>query len=461
MTTTLTTEPIPKTNVIEAPTTFWGVVRHLGPGLILVGNIVGSGELIATPLLSAESGYIFLWLILFSCIIKVFFQIEIGRYAISTGRTTLESFNELPGPRFRVNWLLWYWLGMMIASLVQMGAMCGGVAQALRIAFPVFGPQSENIWAILTGLSVIILLWRGRYGFIEKASLVLVATFTAITIYTSFQIQFTPFAMSASDVIGGLKFQFPDNPGAIGTALMAFGITGVGASELIAYPYWCMEKGYGRFVGARTGDDAWAGRARGWIKVMQVDAWVSMLFFTVPTVAFFLLGAALLHPQYVQHGTLPEKTEMVERLSIMYSETFGSYADGIFLVGAFAVLYSTFLIATAANARMLSDWLAIAGFYDGQSLEKRRFTIALFCVVFPIFCTVAYLFLKEPVTMVMLSGVMQAMMLPLIGYGVMYFAYKRTDRRIQGGPIWFALLWISFALMAAASVYMAYQKLMG
>ena len=31
-------------------------------------------------------------------------------------------------------------------------------------------------------------------------------------------------------------------------AFAAFGIIGVGASELIYYPYWCLEKGYASFV---------------------------------------------------------------------------------------------------------------------------------------------------------------------------------------------------------------------
>jgi hypothetical protein len=53
----------------------------------------------------------------------------------------------------------------------------------------------------------------------------------------------------------------------------AFGITGVGASELFAYPYWCLEKGYARYTGPRTADPEWAARARGWMRVLYLDAW--------------------------------------------------------------------------------------------------------------------------------------------------------------------------------------------
>ncbi|GIT29572.1 MAG: hypothetical protein Ct9H300mP1_16180 [Planctomycetaceae bacterium] len=40
----------------EPPKTFLAMLKHLGPGMILVGSIVGSGELIMTTKLGAEVG---------------------------------------------------------------------------------------------------------------------------------------------------------------------------------------------------------------------------------------------------------------------------------------------------------------------------------------------------------------------------------------------------------------------
>ena len=75
-------------NATEAPTTFWGIISNIGPGMILAGSIVGSGELIATTrrvrrhiLIPLADHY---WLI-----IKVFTQIELGRHAITNGKTSL------------------------------------------------------------------------------------------------------------------------------------------------------------------------------------------------------------------------------------------------------------------------------------------------------------------------------------------------------------------------------------
>ena len=51
-------------------------------------------ELIATTRTGAEAGFDFLWLIIIGCIIKVFAQIELGRYAITNGKTTLAALSS-------------------------------------------------------------------------------------------------------------------------------------------------------------------------------------------------------------------------------------------------------------------------------------------------------------------------------------------------------------------------------
>ena len=77
-------EPTDDVGTIEdAPTTVWGILRRIGPGLIVAGSIVGSGELIATTVTGAQAGFWLLWLIIIGCVIKVFVQVELGRYAIT------------------------------------------------------------------------------------------------------------------------------------------------------------------------------------------------------------------------------------------------------------------------------------------------------------------------------------------------------------------------------------------
>jgi len=84
------------------PQTVGGILRQLSPGLIIAGSIVGSGELIATTKTGAQAGFWFLWLIIVGCVIKVFAQVEFGRYAICCGKGTMAALDEVPGPQLPV-----------------------------------------------------------------------------------------------------------------------------------------------------------------------------------------------------------------------------------------------------------------------------------------------------------------------------------------------------------------------
>src|SRR5262249_10588708 len=132
-------DPADASGIVEPPRDFLGILRRLGPGLIIAASIVGSGELIATTKTGAQAGISLLLLIVIGCVIKVFVQVELGRFAISHGESTLAAINTLPGPRFRVGWLIWYWCLMVTAGIGQLGGIVGGVGQSMAITFPITG----------------------------------------------------------------------------------------------------------------------------------------------------------------------------------------------------------------------------------------------------------------------------------------------------------------------------------
>jgi hypothetical protein len=272
-------------------------------------------------------------------------------------------------------------------------------------------------------------------------------------------------------VKGGLTFTIP--AGATMAALTMFGITGVGGSELIAYPYWCIEKGYARKTGAREPSDSWVERARGWMSVMRLDAWVCMLVYTLATIAFYFLGAAVLHR--VGSGGLPGNVaDMLRTFSHMYEPVLGSswtlrlgdraYHLGnpssmFVVVGAFAVLYSTLFAATAANSRGFTDALHVSRLARIDSAEKRKRWIQTFCVITPVLNLLLFLVIKDPIKMVQIGGVAQAVSLPMIGGAALYLRYRRTDPRLRPGRLWDSFLWLSCAALCGAAAYGIYDAL--
>ena len=617
----------------EPPTKFRTILTKIGPGLIIAGSIVGSGELIATTATGAEAKFTLLWLIIIGCIIKVFVQVELGRFTLTNGITSIRGLNMLPGPRIegKGNWFIWYWFVMFAFIMGQLGGIVGGVGQAMSISMPlteygkvfneyreaetlltvvraqhglestdrkrpetlaslaedalaneiatatalaklhytedgttpdssahlalfeglqkdnssvatyiksevvpstalpelakahsvisasgssqeaiadaektfadlmllldsaarghfagadadaasqeisefirqysaarslpkeVAKAQDDKYYTVALTLGTIALLVIGKYGFIQLFSTVLVGLFTVVTIANVFGLQMvdaaTTWRITLADIKEGLSFgvggaEWMDG---LGVALATFGIIGVGAAELIAYPYWCMEQGYAKFTGPRDDTDAWANRARGWMKVLQVDAWASAVVYTFATVAFYLLGAAILGRIDLQ----PADSDMVRSLGVMYRPVFGATAESIFLFGAIAVLYSTFFVATAGNARMFSDVLGTLGIIKSTE-ESYRKSIKICCIVLPAICGITYCMGVKPVVAVLMSGLMQSIMLPMLGFAALYFRYKHSDSRIRPSAVWDFFVVLSAIGLFIAGGFAAYTKL--
>lgn len=432
----------------DVPRRWVDVFRYLGPGLIITATIVGSGELIATPVLAAQEGFSLLWFIVIGCLLKVFVQIELGRFAIARGMTTLEAMDSVPGPRLIVSWLLWLWLAMYLALVFQVAGIVGGITQIFSLAGLQVAPW---VWGVVVAGSCGLLLITGRYSIVERGSALLVAVFVVCTVAAVAALQWTPHAITAADLAHGFSFQWPDN---FAVAFGAFGIIGVGASELIYYPYWCLEKGYARHAGPRDGTEAWHRRAAGWIRVMRVDAWASLVIYTGATIAFYLLGAAVLW----RSGQVVENDRMVETLSDMYQKAFGPAGLSIFLAGAFIVLYSTVFGATAANARLLADALSLFKVVRYRDEAARRRMIGIACLILPFASLAVYLLMGSPVTLVFIGAIAQGLMLPFLALAAVYFRFCRTDEPLRPGRLWTAFLIISASAMVAAGAFQVVQE---
>jgi Mn2+/Fe2+ NRAMP family transporter len=431
----------------QPPRKLGAMLLRLGPGMIIAGSIVGSGELIATTKAGAEAGFWLLWLIIIGCVIKVSTQVELGRYTITWTQTPLKALDSVPGPRLKVNWVLWYWALMTLLIISQQGGIVGGVGQTLAISRPLTSqgreynilqdelatakvelkvaqtqdaergeierleqkiagltnetkafednePPDAYLWATILAAITSVLLLVGRYGLIQFLATVFVATFTVVTIATLIMLQ--------------------------------------------TKPEWAVTKGYAKFTGPRDHTRAWIQRARGWLRVLQFDAWFSMVVYTFATVAFYLLGAAVLG----RTGLNPSGPDMVRTLAAMYVPVFGPWADQVFLSGAFAVLYSTFFVAAAGNARMVADGLGLFGVIDNSERTRLRWT-RIVSALWPLAALLLYIGVRQPAKMVLASGMAQAIMLPMLGAAALYFRYRRSDENLRPGKLWDTMLWLS------------------
>ena len=552
---------------MNAPTHWRGIFKHLGPGLIVTACIVGSGELIATPKVGADHSFSLLWFIVLGCVIKVFVQVELGRAAVAHGKTTLQLMNEIPGPRLIVSWLVWCWLFMYIGVFFQLSGIVGGVSQVFAEMGLISGVDGEfmtldKYLAIVVSVITALILASGRYKVVERFSVIMVVFFTLSTVFALYTLQTAPemeaYRITSANIMEGLQFRLPDD---FDTAFAAFGIIGVGATELIYYPYWCLEKGYARNVGTYNPTEVWYARTRGWLKVMRIDAWVSMVIYTSATIAFFLLGAALLYSpkiaaekvQAIIDKTVPSLEQKVRQLSSVKAgesfevttnalrvalifpdllsdkekklhiktnltnavaqlkeisndkmlesneseaanklrsdlkvavEEMENASEGVnnktmisdlsnmyrplgkgglafFLIGAFVVLFSTLVSATASNARLLANGLVLYRLKTVESDEGQLRLVRSCSIVIPLLCCLLFIIVGKPMSMVLIGGVAQALMLPFLAGAALYYRYRKIDPPLQPGNTWTVFLWISALAMAAVGIYQLITKLTG
>jgi Mn2+/Fe2+ NRAMP family transporter len=234
-----------------------------------------------------------------------------------------------------------------------------------------------------------------------------------------------------------MTFKLPEK--GLATALAVFGITGVGATELYMYTYWCVEKGYARYTGPHEDSEAWRRRARGWVRVMNVDVIFSMIIYTVATIAFYLLGAGILHGM----GQVPATSDMIPILSNIYTETLGGWAKWLFYIGAIVVLYGTIFAATAGHSRMFADFMRLQGRFEHDDMKARNRWRDIFIVVLTVIPVIMFfVFGEKPVAMVKWGGFAQAWTLPILSLGTVYLIRRYLPKEMNATPLGNALLWI-------------------
>jgi manganese transport protein len=431
-------------SILDPPTSFSAKLKFLGPGFILSASIVGSGELIATTVLGAKAGFITFWVILVSCLIKVAIQLEYGKNAIITGKTLMSEFNGLDGKKIgKGHWSIWGIFGLTLLKVLQLGGMLGGAAITVHLIFP---EMSLRIIVALLGVSLILFFLKNYYSVIEKTSTLLVFGFTILTLASLVLLFYTPFGFTWNQVASGLSFKLPSE--LIFVAIGAFGITGVASDEIIAYTYWCQEKGYANYVGENDGSKEWQSRAKGWIGIMYLDAFVAMVIYTIVTAAFYLLGASILYGREL----IPQGTDLISTLASIYTEVLGPKARLAYLIGGFFALYSSVFATLAYWTRLFPDIFSQMGWIskDSESLSKTTTALA---IIFPISWVLTFLFLKEPGFMVLAGGVIGSVMLLIVVFGGIKFYKKNQHLGLYNGTFAKLMFWLSTLAILLVSAY--------
>lgn len=142
---------------LPAPVPFgWkAIIASIGPGIIMLGGSIGTGEWLTGPAVTVKFQGAMLWIATLAIIGQSFLNCEVIRYALATGEPVFTGYlRTRPGPRF---WAILYLLcdfGMFLPSFA------GALAQLLVAAY--LGPNvrigmEHNAAIMFVGITVCVL----------------------------------------------------------------------------------------------------------------------------------------------------------------------------------------------------------------------------------------------------------------------------------------------------------------
>ena len=353
----------------------------VGPGVIVLGVSIGSGEFLLGPAVFVKYGLTLLWVTLVSVYLQTIFNTELMRYTVATGEPVFTGFM-----RTRPSSTFWAWF-YSVLYILQAGWPAWAANAAGAVYFLVVrrmaGPGDANtvyFIGVTTFLLSVTLLLVGRR--IER-TLELLNWGMLTVILASFFVLALVFVPGATwlAALGGLggydttRGAFTLLPAGVDFVLLAalVAYSGCGGIVNVTLSNWARDRGYG--MGERVGyipaavggqkvhlaptgfmftaDEANLRRFRGWWRIVRADQWG--VFFAGGVLG--MIFPAILYVTFLPAGTDIRGFGIAAALAESIGVRAGPLLAGVVaLLGAW-VLFKTQLDSMEGMVRALTDIL--------------------------------------------------------------------------------------------------------
>jgi hypothetical protein len=353
-----------------------------GPGVIVLGVSIGSGEFLLGPAMFVKHGLSLLWVTLAAVFFQTVFNTELMRYTVATGEPVVTGFMRTPGGK-----IFWSWFYAMLYFL-QIGwpAWAATAAGAIfflflgRLAAPPADAQAIYLIGVATFLATILVLLLGKriVRTLELLNWVLVACilggfFALALIYVPAQTWAGALAgFIGFDAVNGAFSFLPDNLDILLLGALV-GYSGGGGVLNLTLSNWARDKGYG--MGSRVGHIGGAvggekssladtgfifepdaenlRRWRGWWRIVRMDQWG--IFFVGALLGMML--PALLYVTFVAPGTDIKGLAISAVLAQTIGASAGLWLGVIVAVLGAWILFKTQLDVIEGMTRSITDIL--------------------------------------------------------------------------------------------------------
>jgi hypothetical protein len=356
-------------------------LKVVGPGVIVLGLSIGSGEFLLGPAVFVRYGLALLWVTTVAVFLQTLFNVELMRYTLATGEPVVTGFMRTRPSSTFWGWfyaaLYFFQVGWPAWAATSAGAFF--FLGARRLAGPADATALYAIGVATFLVCVGVLLVGRRIArTLELLNWVMIACILGGFLVLA--VQFVPARtwLGAATGLAGFDLEtgtFNFLPSGADFFLIAalVAYAGAGGVSNLTLSNWARDKGYGMgqhagFISAAAGghkvevahtgfsftpDAESMERWRGWWRIVKADQWG--VFFTGALLGMVL--PALLYVTFLPHGSDIRSSAIAAALANSVGERSGAVlAGGVALLGAW-ILFKTQLDIMDGMTRAITDIL--------------------------------------------------------------------------------------------------------
>jgi len=374
---------------------FARAIMALGPAFMAIGYTIGTGSVTSMIVAGNNYGMKLLWVLLLSCTFSWVLMEAYGRFTLVTGQTALYGIkNNLKGGHvIAILIIVGVTIGQWNSLIGILGISANVMFEALTLFFPAL---QSNEYSIVILIAIVILsimyvvLWQGRYSYLEKVLIFFVSLMAISFVLSLF------FVMpSSAEIAGGLIPNIPQVEG--GNMLVAaFVGTTMASATFLSRSLFVKGKNWGIDNLSDQSNDA-----------------------RVAAILIFVISGSIMA---ISAGALYGKGEIITKVFEMVyvlQPILGDYAVTIFILGILgAGLSSVFPI-------LLITPILIADYQSGElDIKSKQFKIitgiaCLTGLTVPVFGA-------NPINAQILTQVFNVFVLPLVIISI-FFLLNRTS----------------------------------
>ncbi len=472
------------------------LVRHFGPGMILMMTGIGTSHLVTAPVAGGRFGFALLWCLPIAYIFKYYGFEMAFRFTNATGRSMLDAYSTA-----WKKWPVWY---VLITTIIQSAiGQAGRLIAAAAVLFYIFreymgvdipglGDDAElGLYGFVLGASSVAIILVGKYGAVELVTKIA----AGILVVSSFGV----YAVAPAPIGEFVHFFQLDTPEGSWLIIAAFlGLLPTGIDVSLQASEWGKAKktGMGRireemeaqgiaprfnsFTSTKRDLTVDTSRlpahaqeyCRRWFKIALWDFRAGHVISFILAGIFLLLAAVWLFPSDVQGNAV------MGEIARIFTDSVGPGMMIVFLFGAMAATYSTAFnyfdgwprVVGACCRNLFKATAALPGTsrddIDPEDLKYwySEYNIYRLSMFFSLITSVLIIAgLPRPVFLVLVASALAYFVAPVIFFLNLYYCFTvipKSDKTFYPSVFakWFG--WFSLAVFTGMSLVLIWQRLL-